>query len=179
MKEFGILTIIVITLVIAHYFDEKSRSSSKERKSKLSNKKTVNTRKLNIISNRVYDKSINNYYNFIVKNMSSSTIPAPTDFQVMNELEEIFIKEFLYQVQFVRKKYSINLIRYSNGHLMVNYNGCPVGRIDLKNKEAIYMQVLIGLYNHKEFYNITFEQALQNIKYWISYVKNHLKQERF
>lgn len=165
-------------LQIAHYIDKRNEKLSREIKKVENKSKTLNTRKLNIVSDRKYDKNINDYYASLVNTMSSSVYPASKDFHSMNKMEETFIKEFLYQVQFVRKKYSIRLTRYADGHLMVHYNGSPVGRISLKNESNIWMQVLIGLYHDKDFSNITFEQALQNIKYWISYIKNHLKEQR-
>ncbi len=142
-------------------------------------KQSLNTRKLNIISDRQYESNIIVQYNYILKHMSSSVSPEIPNMRNMNKMEEIFIKEFLYQVQFVRKNYSISLIRYSSGEIMVHYNSCPVGRINLTNENNISMQILIGLYGHKELSNLSFEEALQNIRYWISYVKNHLKEQRF
>ena len=143
------------------------------------NKQSLNTRKLNIISNRKYENNIIIQYNNIIKHMTCSVSPEIPNMRNMNKFEEIFIKEFLYQVQFVRKNYSISLIRYSNGEIMVHYNSYPVGRINLKNENNISMQILIGLYGHKELSSLSFDEALQNIHYWISYVKNHLKEQRF
>lgn len=156
-----------------------SKNQSKNKKNIVKKNKSLNTRKLNIVSNRKYDKNINDYYLKVIKYMKSSIYPEKENIRNMSKIEETFIKEFLYQVQFVRKKYSISLIRYSRGELAVLYNHCPVGKINLKNKNNIWMQIYIGLDKNKLFYDLTFEEALQNIKYWISYIKNHLKEQRF
>lgn len=170
-----LITIIVLVCLFVYYKSKSNINNNAIHKSNKSKTKSLNTRKLNIISNRKYDKNINNYYEHIVKYMTSSTLPEKEDLRVMNKQEEIFLKEFLYQVQFVRKKYAISIIRFSLGGLMVKYNLCPVGRINLKDEKNIRMQILIGMYGHKELEHLTFDEALQNIRYWISYIKNHLK----
>lgn len=187
--SFGYSIITFITCLIClhslEYKDKKEKHevAEKSKENVIKNNeyrtKTLNTRKLNILSNRKYDKNINDYYLKVIKYMKSSIYPERENIHNMNKMEEVFIKEFLYQVQFVRKKYFIDLIRYSQGELCVLYNRCPVGKISLKNENNIWMQIYIGLDRNKLLSDLTFEEALQNIRYWISYIKNHLKEQRF
>lgn len=184
----NILIVVILILCIAYTINKQGGKRKNKDKIYTANKRvknekqkttSVNTRKLNIISNREYDKNINSCYNKIVQNMSSSMIPANKGYKKMNKMEEIFIKEFLYQVQFVRQRYYISLTRYATKSFAVYYNSFFVGRINLSRENNITMQVLIGLAKIKEFSNLTFDEALQNIRYWICYIKNYLKEQRF
>lgn len=127
--------------------------------------------------NKSFSSTINMQYNHIVAEIRSSVLPSPNDIAIMNKEEEIFIKTFLDKVQYVRKKYYISLIRYSDGHIMLLYNSYPVGRIGLRNNQS-YMQVLKGTYGHKEYYDLTFDECLNKIDDFIRYVKYHLREQR-
>lgn len=91
----------------------------------------------------------------------------------INELEEIFIKKFLEKLTSLKKRHLITLDRYGNGSLMFNYNSFIVGRINLRNKNSISMQILT-ISNSKNYDNLTFETSISYIDKWYNYIKYHL-----
>lgn len=99
----------------------------------------------------------------ITKNCSSQK-----DYPV-NEQEEQFFSE-LYNA-LAPYKFSITLVRMSNGVLAVNCNSYPVGKIKLQGRKH-WMQVLKGLYTTKIIEGNT-ENFIEHIPDWVNYMKKH------
>lgn len=134
-------------------------------------------KKATAFHNKNFPKEINNEYKFLIENMRSSVVPSPDNFNRLNYFEEIFIKTFLEKVKTIRKKYYISLIRYADEHIMIQYNGCQVGRFQL-SKNPFWIQSLRGAYNNIQFDNLSFEECLEKIDYYLKYIKYHLKEPR-
>lgn len=107
-------------------------------------------------------------YEFVISNINNRSKKYE-----INKFEEIFIKKFLEKLTSLKKRYWITLDRYGNGSLMFNYNSFIVGRINLRNKNSISMQVLT-MSSSKNYDNLTFEQSISYIDKWYNYIKYHL-----
>lgn len=112
--------------------------------------------------------TLDEQYKFVISNIHNRSKKYE-----INELEEIFIKKFLEKLTSLKKRYWITLDRYGNGSLMFNYNSFIVGRINLRNKNSISMQILT-MSNSKTYDNLTFETSISYIDKWYNYIKYHL-----
>lgn len=112
--------------------------------------------------------NLDEQYKFVISNIHNRSKKYE-----INELEEIFIKKFLEKLTSLKKRYWITLDRYGNGSLMFNYNSFIVGRINLRNKNSISMQILT-MSNSKTYDNLTFGTSISYIDKWYNYIKYHL-----
>lgn len=125
-------------------------------------------------SKKDFPKTVNEQYSYIINRMD---IRSEKFNNIIYE-EELLLKTFLEKVSKVRKNYSINLIRFGNGMIRIEYNGCQIGQFNFRNKE-FYLQALQGEKHIREFENIKFNECLEKIDIWVRYCKYQLKETRF
>lgn len=121
-----------------------------------------------------FPKQINQQYKYVIEHMENRS----KKYIDITKEEEIILKTFLEKVSHVRKKYSVNLIRYGHGMIRIHYNGCQVGQFNFRTQEY-YIQVLRGATQNKDFENITFNECLEKVDAWVRYCKYQLKQTNF
>lgn len=99
-----------------------------------------------------------------------SSYPPKKEFTV-NELEMEFFNT-LYKNLTEQENSNIRLIRMSNGTLVVEYSGYPIGKIKLQGRKYT-MQVIKSLYKFVD-YEGNLELFKSKISDWVEYIHKHL-----
>lgn len=124
---------------------------------------------LAVENEKTFKESLDKQYEFVINNITNRS----KVFDV-NEEEKVFVRHLLLSVSEIKSRYIIRLDRRGDGQLIVYYNSYPVGRINLRDREHIFMQFFNGLYENEELHDISLDIALENIQNWIIYIKTHL-----
>lgn len=163
---FSIFTSLIFFFIsiLLTYFGQKLWKITKKQVAN-SNTKVINqTERIKESKNQPYKDLIpDEYYDFVTRHIVDSKYCS-----ISND-EEVFIQALLIKLHQNNLK-SVSLQRMSTKAISVDYNGYPIGKVKLQGKKT-WMQILTGLYDHKNLENASLKEYIDSIDLWITYIK--------
>lgn len=101
-------------------------------------------------------------------------LPANNGKYVLNSDEITFLHEFYSQLEMNNIKPNIFIRRMSGGDLVMDYKGCPFGRVFLQGSGEYWIQYYIGINGRNKVINGNLRDLIPYIYKWIRYIKNYL-----
>lgn len=89
----------------------------------------------------------------------------------VNEKEHLFFESLFSKI----KEDKIQLIRMSDGTLLIEYSNYPIGKIKLQGKKH-YMQIFKGVYRVSEITG-SLNDFIEHQTEWVEYLKKHILKE--
>lgn len=101
-------------------------------------------------------------------------LPANNGKYVLDSEEIIFLQEFYDQLKTNNIKPNIFIRRMSGGDLVMEYKGCPFGRVFLQGSGEYWIQYYMGVNGRNKVVYGNLEDLMPYIYKWIRYIKNYL-----
>ena len=108
--------------------------------------------------------------------IKSNTLPAPADYDQLNEAEQRFFCEFERDLGAAKlSPYDITLTRLKTGMLNVNHSSGYIGKINLRTKKNgdFYMQYLGSRGAVKEISTTILDDCISSIPFWVQSINRY------